>query len=124
MQVEQANFTTDGRLFRLPVIIPDICSIRTFAKVLHSRGETWCGTFEGWPATYTPEDQMRQPVGSKMTFIPAEFFVGESEIWHIAISWEDGQDAPPVEVENRRGISGESRVDYLDELEIGTKISV
>jgi len=49
-----------------------------------------------------------------MTFVPAEFFVGESEVWHVAISWEDGRDARPVELENRRGVPGKSRVVYLD----------
>lgn len=50
-----------------------------------------------------------------MTFIPAEFFVGVSEIWHVAIAWEDGREEPPMELENRRGIDGKSRVVYLDE---------
>lgn len=114
MQVEQANFKTGNHVFRLPVIVPDIKSIRAFAQTLHLRGEAWSGMFEGWPASYTPEDPTRRPTNSRMTFIPAEFFVGESEVWHVAISWEDGRDAPPVELENRRGVSGKSRVVYLD----------
>jgi hypothetical protein len=71
--------------------------------------------FEGWPASYTPEDRTRRPAHSRMTFLPAEFFVGESAVWHVAIAWEDGRDEPPVELENRRGVGGKSRVIYLDE---------
>jgi hypothetical protein len=115
MQVEQANFKTNNHVVKLPVIIPELKSIRAFAQTLHARGEAWAGMFEGWPASYTPEDPTRRPLHSRMTFIPAEFFVGESEVWHVAIAWEDGRDAPPVELENRRGLSGKSRVVYLDE---------
>jgi hypothetical protein len=96
----------------IPVVIPDIHTIRAFAQTLHRLGKFWSGQFEGWPASYTPEDRSRRPIDSQMDFMPAEFFVGESEIWHVAISWEDGADKPPVELENRRGIGGGSRVDY------------
>ncbi len=114
MQVEQANFTTGDNVFTLPVLVPDIKSIRAFAQNLHARREAWSGTFEGWSATYTPEDRTRRPSNSRMTFVPAEFFVGESAIWHVAIAWEDSRDARPVELENRRGIGGKSHVVYLD----------
>ncbi len=117
MQVEQANFKIGDRVFILPVIIPDINSIRAFAQTLHARGEAWAGTFEGWPASYLPEDRTRRPANSRMTFVPAEFFVGESEVWHVAIAWEEGRDARPVELENRRGVPGKSRVVYLDDLQ-------
>lgn len=120
MQVEHANFKTDNHTFRLPVIIPDMKSVRAFALALHARGEAWSGTFEGWPASYTPEDRTRRPAHSRMTFIPAEFTVGESAIWYVAIAWEDGRDEPPVELENRRGVGGESRVRYLGELAVDT----
>lgn len=113
MQVEQASFKMDDHILSLPVIIPDINSIRAFAQALHARGAGWSGMFEGWPAAYTPEDHTRQPANSKMAFIPAEFFVGLSEIWHVAIAWEDGKNEPPVELENRRGLDGESRIAYL-----------
>lgn len=115
MQVAQANFKMNDHVLSLPVIIPDIKSIRAFAQARHARGIAWSGTFEGWPATYTPEDRTRRPAHSRMTFIPAEFFVGVSEIWHVAIAWEEGCEEPPVELENRRGIDGKSRVVYLDE---------
>jgi len=114
MQVEQANFKMNNHILSLPVMIPDINAIRVFAQALHAHGEVWSGMFEGWPASYTPEDQTNRPANSSMTFIPAEFFVGVSEIWHIAIAWEDGKDEPPVELENRRGIDGQSRVTYLE----------
>jgi hypothetical protein len=113
--LEQASFTTDAHLLRLPVIIPDRTSIRAFAQALHARGEPWFGMFEGWPAACTPEARTRRPAHSRMTFLPAEFSVGESAVWHVAITWEDGRDEPPIELENRRGIGGESRVVYLDQ---------
>ncbi|MEZ4735914.1 MAG: hypothetical protein R3E79_53170 [Caldilineaceae bacterium] len=115
MQVAQANFKMNDHILSLPVIIPDIKSIRAFAQARHARGDVWSGTFEGWPATYTPEKRTRRPANSQMTFIPAEFFVGVSENWHVAIAWEDGREEPPIELENRRGIDGKSRVVYLDE---------
>lgn len=115
MQVAQANFMMNDRKMTLPVMIPDLESVRAFAQTLHARGVAWSGVFEGWPAAYTPEDRAHRPVNSKMTFIPAEFYVGDSEIWHVAIAWEDGSDAPPIELENRRGVQGESRVGYLYE---------
>ena len=120
MQVAQANLTINDHVLTLPVIIPDIKSIRAFAQILHTRGEAWSGTFEGWPAAYTPEDRTRRPVHSRMTFFPAEFFVGVSEIWHVAMAWEDGHDEPPVELENRRGVGGKSRVVYLDQSAVNT----
>jgi hypothetical protein len=118
MQVEEAKFKMDDHEVILPIIIPDIESIRAFAQTLHARGEAWSGTFEGWPASYTPEDRTRRPVHSRMTFIPAEFFVGNSVVWHVAIAWEDGRDEPPVELENRRGVGGKSRVVYLDKFAV------
>ncbi|HMN27440.1 MAG TPA: hypothetical protein PKE45_04725, partial [Caldilineaceae bacterium] len=53
-------------------LIPDIKSVRAFALALHARGEAWAGMFEGWPASYTPEQRTRRPAHSSMTFIPAE----------------------------------------------------
>ena len=118
MQVEQANFKTGDNVFVLSVLVPDIKSIRAFAQTLHARGEAWSGIFEGWSATYTPEDRTHRPSNSRMTFVPAEFFVGKSAIWHVAIAWEDGGDAPPVQFENRRGISGMSHIIYLDDFRV------
>ena len=95
-------------------MIPPLESVCVLAQTLHARGIAWSGTFAGWPASYTPEDRTRRPANSRMTFIPAEFSVGDSEIWHVSIAWEDGRDAPPVELENRRGVQGESRLMYWD----------
>lgn len=118
MQVEQAKLTLNDHTLTLPVIIPELNSIRAFAQFLHERGEAWSGTFEGWPASYTPEDRTRRPAHSRMSFLPAEFFVGVSEIWHVGIAWEEGRDAPPVELENRRGVGGKSRVAYWDDVAV------
>ncbi|MEZ4619452.1 MAG: hypothetical protein R2867_28650 [Caldilineaceae bacterium] len=98
------------------MMIPPVESVRAFAQTLHAQGVAWSGTFEGWLASYIPEDRTRRPADSRMTFIPAEFYVGDSEIWHVSIAWEDGSDAPPVELENRRGVQGESRLGYWDGL--------
>ena len=100
----------------LPVTIPEPKSIRAFAQLLHERRDAWSGTIEGWPAAYTPEDRLRRPAHSRMSFIPAEFFVGVSEIWHVGITWADGCDAAPVELENRRGVGGKSSVTYCDQV--------
>ena len=113
MQVEQASFIINEQTIRLPVLIPDIHLIRSFAQMLHMNERKWSDMYEGWPASYTPEDCTRQPANSSMDFTPAEFFIGESDIWHVSIAWEDGRDQAPVELENRRGIGGESRVSYL-----------
>ena len=96
------------------MMIPPPEPVRAFAQTLHVRGVAWSDAFEGWPASYTPEDRTQRPANSRMTFIPAEFSVGDSEIWHVAIAWEDGRDAPPVALENRRGGQGESRLGYVD----------
>ncbi len=96
-------------------MIPLLDSVRAFAQTLHARDMAWSGTFEGWPASYTPEDRTQRPANSRITFIPAEFYVGDSEIWHVTSAWEDGHDAPPVALENRRGVQGEIRLGYWDE---------
>ncbi len=87
----------------LPVAIPDSTEVRAFAVHLHSAGKHWCGEFLGWPAEYTPERRKR-PVGSKMRFTPAEFWIGETGIWFYSLIWERGKDKEPVEFLDDRGI--------------------
>jgi hypothetical protein len=114
MLVEQVQFKRDKQTMLIPVVIPDLTAVRQFAQQLHQQNQPWSGIFEGWRTTYTPEDKTHSPANSRMQFVPAEFSIGESEIWHISIAWEDGADESPIELENRRGIGGESHVVYLD----------
>jgi len=39
-----------------------------------------------------------------MTFTPADFCIGESDIWFFSMMWEHGGDAGLVEFLNDRGI--------------------
>ena len=107
----ESGFT--GR-FYMADLIPDLQAVRNFANQRHNQAKEWQGLFEGWHAVYTPENRSIRPANSRMQFIPAEFFIGESDIWHVSISWEDGMDEPPVELENRRGLDDEGHVIYLD----------
>jgi hypothetical protein len=87
----------------LPVVIPDIREIRSFAGHLHAVGKHWEGEIFGWPAEYTPENR-KKPAGSKMGFTPADFWIGESGIWFYSLMWEQGKDQGPVEFLDDRGI--------------------
>lgn len=37
------------------------------------------------------------PLDSRMTFMPADFCIGESGIWFYSLMWEHGNEAEPVE---------------------------
>jgi hypothetical protein len=87
----------------LPLSIPNLDEVRSFSNQLHTAGRHWHGLIFGWNAEYTPE-QRRKPVGSKMTFTPASFWIGESGIWFFSQMWEDGKDKEPVEFLDDRGI--------------------
>jgi hypothetical protein len=87
----------------LPVVIPGLEEVRTFAGLLHKATVAWQGELWGWPAEYTPESQ-RKPLDSNMTFTPAEFWIGVSNIWFFSMMWEDGSGGPPVEFLDDRGI--------------------
>jgi hypothetical protein len=87
----------------LPVLIPNLSEINAFANPLHVTGKPWKGEIFGWPAEYTPE-RRKKPVGSKMRFTPADFWIGESGIWFYSLMWEHGKNKPPVEFLDDRGI--------------------
>ena len=91
----------------LPVVIPSFDEVRTFAGLLHKGGQAWQGELWGWPAEYTPESR-RKPLDSKMTFTPAEFWIGVSGIWFFSMMWEDGSSKPPAEFLDERGVVLES----------------
>ncbi len=87
----------------IPILIPDLAEVRAFANHLHAMGKHWTGEIFGWPAEYTPESR-KKPVGSKMSFTPADFWIGESGIWFYSLMWERGQGKKPVEFLDDRGI--------------------
>ena len=87
----------------LPVVIPDLSEVKTFAHHLHAAGKSWQGEIFGWQAEFTPESR-KKPSGSKMRFTPASFWIGESGIWFFSLMWEHGKSSEPVEFLDDRGI--------------------
>ncbi|MBM3146063.1 MAG: hypothetical protein FJ010_14055 [Chloroflexi bacterium] len=80
----------------VPVIIPDLDEVREFAYQLHATGKEWRGEVFGWQAEYNPQ-RSDPPLDSKMKFTPADFCIGESNIWFFSLMWEHGKDEEPVE---------------------------
>ena len=87
----------------VPVVIPDLDEVSSFAAHIHATGKNWHGELFGWQAEYTPESR-KKPVGSKMQFTPADFWIGESGIWFFSLMWEHGKNKSPVEFLDERGI--------------------
>jgi hypothetical protein len=87
----------------VPLVIPDLNEVREFAAKLHAEGKPWMGEAFGWPAEYHAE-RPEPPLDSRMTFTPADFCIGESEIWFFSLMWERGHDEPPVEFLDNRNI--------------------
>ncbi len=81
------------------VAIPDTADVRAFSDKLHAAREPWVGIFQGWDGEYIPCDPAPPP-GSKMTFTPAEFVLGDSRVWFFGRMWEYGDDEPPSETCN------------------------
>jgi hypothetical protein len=92
----------------VPVLVPELDEVRRFAAELHARGEPWAGEAFGWPAEYHPQ-RPEPPLGSKLTFTPADFCIGESGIWFFSSMWEHGKDAPPVELLDDKNILAEGQ---------------
>ena len=87
----------------LPLVIPDLDEVKAFARHLHAIGKHWQGEMYGWLAEYTPESR-KKPLGSKMLFTPADFWMGESGIWFYSLMWEHGKAKGPVEFLDERGL--------------------
>ncbi len=87
----------------VPIVIPDLNEVRKFAASLHAQGKAWTGDAFGWQAEYNPQKN-EPPIDSKLTFTPADFWIGESGIWFFSLMWEHGQDKEPVEFLDDRGI--------------------
>jgi hypothetical protein len=95
--------------------VPELEEVRRFAAGLHAQREAWRGEAFGWQAEYNPA-QPEAPPDSKMTFTPADFWVGESGIWFFSLMWEDGDDALPSEFLDDRAIVRSSQPQrYLHE---------
>jgi len=80
----------------IPEVIPDLEKVREFAYQLHAKGKAWRGEAFGWQAEYNPQRE-EPPLDSKMKFTPADFCIGESNIWFFSLMWEEGKDSEPVE---------------------------
>jgi hypothetical protein len=87
----------------LPHSIPNLDEVCSFSNLLHAAGKGWQGEIFDWNAEYIPE-RLRKPVDSKMTFTPAEFWIGESGIWFLSRMWEEGKDKEPIEFLDDWGI--------------------
>jgi|SRR3989339_1262731 len=87
----------------LPLAIPDLGEVKAFAIFLHAIGKHWSGDLFGWKAEYSPE-RRRKPPGSRMSFSPADFWIGESGIWFYSLMWEHGKGKEPAEFLDDRGI--------------------
>ena len=92
------------------VAIPDLAQVRTFSDQLHVAGKPWAGLFQGWDGEYIPSDPT-PPLGSKMTFTPADFFLRDSRVWCFGRMWVDGDDQPPSETCTEPAVAQEIEVD-------------
>lgn len=87
----------------LPLAVPDLSEVKAFANHLHLLDAHWQGEIFGWQAEYTPESD-KKPEDSNMAFTPADFWIGESEIWFFSLMWENGKNKEPVEFLDERGV--------------------
>lgn len=96
----------------LLLVIPDLDAVRGFAARLHAKGKMWRGEAFGWPAEYNPA-RPEPPLDSKMTFTPADFCIGASDIWFFSLMWEHGDTVAPVEFLDDRNILGTYHADHF-----------
>ncbi|MFH1096313.1 MAG: hypothetical protein ABH886_07540 [Candidatus Desantisbacteria bacterium] len=80
----------------VPIVIPELDEVRKFAARLHDERKPWKGKAFGWTTEYNPE-RLESPLDSMMNFTPADFCIGESDIWFFSLMWEHGRNAEPVE---------------------------
>ncbi len=103
LSVKVRIHTQSGEEPILPLAIPDLKEVRSFAGHLHALGKPWHGEIFGWQAEYSPETS-EKPLDSSMTFTPADFWIGERGIWFFSLMWERGKEAEPVEFLDDRGV--------------------
>ena len=100
---------SNGATATVPIAIPALADVRDFAASLHAAGRDWSGEAFGWQAEYLAE-RAEPPLDSKLTFTPADFWIGESGIWFFSLSWEHGRTAPPLEFLDDRALREAARV--------------
>jgi hypothetical protein len=61
----------------LPLAVPDLKEVKSFANHLHALGKHWQGEIFGWQVEYNPQSH-KKPEDSKMTFTPADFWIGKA----------------------------------------------
>ena len=103
---------TEYENLTLCVAVPELAHVRAFSDELHAVGKPWAGIFQGWDGEYIPSDPAPPP-GSKMTFTPAEFVLGDSRAWFFGRMWEYGDDQPPSETCNGPAAGQGQMVDDL-----------
>lgn len=103
--IAKVNITFDDYQLLAPVFLPDLDEVRRFAKQLHASGEAWEGEAFGWNAGYSPSST-KPPPDSKMSFTPADFWIGDGALWFFALLWERGNDQPPVETIYNENVVG------------------
>lgn len=109
MVTAKAKITThEGRVLIVPVVVPNLDEVREFAARRHAEGVPWRGEAFGWPAEYNPQ-RAERPLDSQMGFTPADFCIGESDVWFFSLMWEHGKDTEPVEFLEQRGMMNEER---------------
>ncbi|MEO8167063.1 MAG: hypothetical protein ABI623_02370 [bacterium] len=106
MATAKVRIKSNGEFSSIPVVIPDIEEVKRFAFTLHKTGKPWKGEAFGWDAEYNPE-RSEKPLDSNMSFTPADFCIGESDIWFFSLMWEHGRDAAPVEFVDDRNVLAE-----------------
>ena len=96
MTVKARIKMSDDHSMIAPIMVPDLEDVRAFAHGLHKKGVHWSGDAFGWSAEYNPESS-EPPLESNMTFMPADFVIGDSDVWFFSMMWENGRDADPEE---------------------------
>lgn len=78
----------------IPVYLPEMDKILSFANGLAKANVASEGTFEGWPYSFSPYDP-NPPHLSRAPFKPAMFFLGAFGIWSVHLDWNNGNDNAP-----------------------------
>ena len=58
----------------MPVVVPDLESVRELAEAVHAKKAPWQGEAFGWQAEYLPQ-RAERPLESRLSFTPAEFWM-------------------------------------------------
>ena len=87
----------------MPVVVPDLESVRELAEAVHAKKAPWQGEAFGWQAEYLPQ-RAEHPLESRLSFTPAEFWIGESGIWFFSMTWELAPDSSAIEYLDDSGI--------------------